>query len=167
MICAVCYSDSIVGIRKQIQIAVDLGSNYVELRVDALQNIDYLQIKDLISHTSVPIILTLRSEWTNISINPPDAGRRDLLKNLIKLHPDFIDLEFPIDTPLINKVPKDMKIILSLVDWDGIVKIAFEESISIAKDYDNVIVKIIAKPHTVSDLKQLWKWSEQDRKSVV
>ncbi|MFV2015028.1 MAG: type I 3-dehydroquinate dehydratase, partial [Candidatus Heimdallarchaeota archaeon] len=119
------------------------------------------------SHTSVPIILTVRSEWTNISINPPGAGRRDLLENLIKLHPDFIDLEFPIDTPLINKVPKDMKIILSLIDWDGIVKIAFEVSISIEKNYDNVIVKIIAKPHTVSDLKQLWKWSKQLHKKKI
>ncbi len=159
MICAVCYSDTIEGISEQIQLAENLGSNYIEIRVDGLKTIDYLQIKDLISHSSTPVILTSRSEWADLSIDPPSAGRRDVLNNLIKLNPAFIDLEFPIDTPLISKVPKDMRIILSLIDWDGIVKIAFEESIEIAKKHNNVIVKIIAKPNTVTDLKQLWKWS--------
>jgi shikimate dehydrogenase len=167
LICAVCYSDSIEGIKEQIQLAEEVGSNYIEIRVDGLHDVNYGQIRDILLNLSTPVILTARSEWTNISIDPPSKGRLDLLENLINLHPEFIDLEFPIDTHLISKVPKDKKIILSLLDWDGIVKIAFDESVSIAKKHDNVIIKIIAKPHTVSDLKQLWKWSKQLHKEKI
>lgn len=167
MICAVCYSDSIKGIAEQIQLAEKLKSNFIEIRVDGLQNFNYSDIQKLVQNLSTPVILTSRSEWTNILIESPRDGRNDLLENLIKLKPDFIDLEFPIDTPLISKVPKEITIILSLLDWDGIMKIAFDESISISKKHSNVIVKIIAKPHTVSDLKQLWKWSKQLHKEKI
>jgi 3-dehydroquinate dehydratase type I len=167
LICAVCYSDSIVEIERQVASAERLRANFIEIRVDGLQNLDYKSISKLIENTRTPTILTARSEWKNISIVPPEQGRRELITNLINQNPAYIDLEFPIDIPLVKKVPKTTKIILSLLDWDGIAKIALEEAIDIAKTFDNIIVKIVATPNTVSDLKLLWKWSQILHKNKI
>ncbi|MHA2090023.1 MAG: type I 3-dehydroquinate dehydratase [Candidatus Kariarchaeaceae archaeon] len=98
------FSETIEGLSAQAVKALDMNARIIEFRLDGLASLDFDLLKELISNTSVPVILSYRSEWNNVAIEPPILGRRELLIKLIELQPDFIDLEFPIDIPLLKQV---------------------------------------------------------------
>lgn len=168
MICAVCYSTTIDGLKHQVELAKKSKVNLIEIRIDGLETIDNSQIQEVMSIINLPIILTARSEWKKVSIDPPDSkSRNEILLKLIELKPQYIDLEFPHDLSIASQVPKSMTIVLSLMDWDGLAKIYIDDAMDLASKYDNLIVKILATPRTVSDLKRLWRWSKRLHKAKV
>ena len=156
------------GLNHQVELATNLKVNIIEIRVDGLDTIDANQIGQTIANVDIPVILTARSEWKNILIDPPNHNsRKEILLKLIEQKPQYIDLEFPIDISIASQVPKDMHIVLSLLDWDGLAKINLDDAIDLAKKYDNLVVKIVATPRTVSNLKQLWSWSKRLHKEKI
>ncbi|MHA2404601.1 MAG: type I 3-dehydroquinate dehydratase, partial [Candidatus Kariarchaeaceae archaeon] len=161
------FSETIEGLSAQAVKALDMNARIIEFRLDGLASLDFDLLKELISNTSVPVILSYRSEWNNVAIEPPILGRRELLIKLIELQPDFIDLEFPIDIPLLKQVQEPTRIIISTFDFEGMSKVAINQVIELAQQHPNVVVKVSSRPNSVSNLKMLWKWSDQFRKMKI
>ncbi|MHA2170250.1 MAG: type I 3-dehydroquinate dehydratase [Candidatus Kariarchaeaceae archaeon] len=162
------FSETIEGLSAQAVKALDMNARIIEFRLDGLASLDFDLLKDLISNTSVPVILSYRSEWNNVAIEPPILGRRELLIKLIELQPDFIDLEFPIDIPLLKQVQEPTRIIISTFDFEGMSKVAINQVIDdLAQQHPNVVVKVSSRPNSVSNLKMLWRWSDQFRKMKI
>ncbi|MHA2254208.1 MAG: type I 3-dehydroquinate dehydratase [Candidatus Kariarchaeaceae archaeon] len=164
MICAALYSETISGLKKQALKALDLGVQVIEYRLDGLKEVNEEEIRQLFAISTVPIILSVRSEWNNKLITPPYEDRRTFLRTLLKLNPQYIDLEYPMDMPMLKEVEDPTKVILSSSDFEGMSKIAVDSLIKIGQDHQDLTIRISATPNSVEDLKQLWRWASQFKK---
>ncbi len=167
MICVVLYANSISGLEKQATRALELDVQIIEYRLDGLPELDTIKIKNLVENIPCKSIISIRSEWNNQDIVLPQPDRRNSLRSLMKIKPDYIDLEYPIDMPCIEEVEGQTKVVLSMMDFYGMSKIAIDPVVSVATRFDYVTVKISATPKSVADLKQLWSWSKYLHKKKI
>ena len=169
MICAVLYAESFSLLDQQLQAALNQGSEIIEIRLDAISNLNIEHLSNLIKkYHDTDIILTLRSEWKSTEIDPPIEGRQSLLKKIIKLKPKFLDLEFPLDMHLISSLPSETTPVITALDFEGMAKIALDPLLDLVlKINRKLIVKIAATPNTVNDLQQIWRWSKILKKNKL
>ena len=132
MICAVLYAESFSLLDQQLQAALNQGSEIIEIRLDAISNLNIEHLSNLIKkYLDTDIILTLRSEWKSTEIDPPIEGRQSLLKKIIKLKPKFLDLEFPLDMHLISSLPSETTPVITALDFEGMAKSHFAKSVAL------------------------------------
>lgn len=121
MLCLSIKPSNYEELKIQIEKAENTG-NLVEIRVDALAKIDIEQLKKIINHTSLPVLLTLRSReqgghWA--------GSVREMEKTLLllaDLNPQYIDIEHYISTTFIKDLQRrnpKVKIVLSYHDLNS------------------------------------------------
>ncbi len=168
MICAVLLSSDIEDLQEQILKIDDENINLVEIRLDGFLEINLLDLKSFLSTLSIPYIISLRSEWYNTRIEPPNQGRQAILKDIIaSIRAPYIELEYPMDVPLIKLLGEETVPILSMNDYDGMAKIAFDAISNLYDSTNRIIFKILATPNTIGDLKQIWRWAKKLNKRNI
>ena len=118
---------AIIPVRSLGQANDELGKlptemDCVELRVDYLQNISVEAIADLLAACAIPCIITLRSTQQGGLYAGTNLERITLLKQLMALKPEYIDLEYNLDRKIISDIAEispRTKIICSHHDFDG------------------------------------------------
>lgn len=167
VICAVVYSDTIDGLKNQAVRAKNAGVHIIEYRVDGIQDLDIEEFGRMIKLVNLPSIVSSRSEWNNEAITAPKLGREELIRRLLTVEPDFINLEYPIDIPILSQINGKTKIVLSMLDFDGMSKIDFRSVKEYAQNDERILVKISATPNSVNNLRQLWKWGYELKKDKI
>ncbi len=169
MICAVVLSDNLEEMRAQGLEALSNGASFVECRLDGLQEIDFTRLEQFMNdNNDLPLIFSIRSEWNTEKIAPPISGRIENMKKVISLKPRYVDLEYPFDMHLLPKLSEETIPIISALDFQGMVKVDYDGLQSVAKRYGKeIIVKIGATPHTIADLRLLWSWASNLRRSKM
>lgn len=71
----------------------DFQADLIEFRLDYLETLDYVELEKLLEKTKLPVILTLRRKNEGGKFKGSEEDRFKILKNLIDLRPDFIDIE--------------------------------------------------------------------------
>ncbi|MEE8386600.1 MAG: type I 3-dehydroquinate dehydratase, partial [Dehalococcoidia bacterium] len=88
------FGDSIEQVRSEIDSAVELGADLIELRVDLMENLADDEIRSLRQHrpSHIPLILTIRTKAEGGAWDGPDDQR---ISRIIELAPaaDYIDIE--------------------------------------------------------------------------
>ncbi|MCY3411088.1 MAG: type I 3-dehydroquinate dehydratase [Candidatus Heimdallarchaeota archaeon] len=145
----------------------DQGSDMFEIRLDSLKEIDLSELKEILKDVHIPYILSHRSQWIDEEIAPPFMGRLNLLKEIAKLEPPYIRLEYPLDMPVLKELESSTIPIITLFDFEGMAKIAINSVLPLFKKYPNAILKISATPNHVNDILTLWRWSTLLKKNHI
>lgn len=115
MICVVIKGPTFEEVRQQITKAVAYA-DLVELRLDCFKSLDLDSLKILRSHFSIPMIFTLRSQIQGGSYTQSEENRLADMRRLIKLNPEYLDLENHVSVCFIAEISSqypEMKLILS------------------------------------------------------
>ncbi len=78
--------------------AVKSKAQALELRIDALTEVNKKEIADLMAASNLPVIFTLRKQAQGGQFTDSQEKQKEILLSLIDLKPQYIDLEY--DTPL-------------------------------------------------------------------
>ena len=175
MICVAIANDNINDMLKNAKRAIDLGANFIEIRIDYLKNLNFKLIdnlKQLIS-LSIPVIFTCRKESEGGKNQLKEDFRLHIIEKLIYLKPDYIDLEYNIEKEELIRLFKkahenQVKIILSIHDFEKTQSL--DESWAIIDsmkmlDYD--ILKIIMMANVVYDNNVILNLIEKARKNDI
>ena len=92
-------------LRPLIERCADSGADMVEIRADALEGpqVGKEEIR-LIKDLGMKSILTVRPAWEGGLFKEPEGKRLELLRRIILLEPDMIDLELKIDGPVLREL---------------------------------------------------------------
>ncbi len=88
-------------------------------------------------------------------------NRHHDIMDLCKVKPRYIELKYPYDTSLLEKIPEGTTPIICFEDLEGTAKIDFHMIIKLAKKYPNAVFKILASPETIIELNLLIRWGKQ------
>ncbi|MBA7713340.1 3-dehydroquinate dehydratase [subsurface metagenome] len=86
--------------RRQIEAAIAVGAEMLELRTDYLENLSVDLVKDLIAEAkgtgrkSLPLVVTCRDKKQGGAIDYPQQLRVDILTSAVKASAEFIDFEY-------------------------------------------------------------------------
>jgi len=159
VICSVLLVEHLSNIDNLIKSYYDQGADMIEIRLDSLKNINVIDLKKVIDGIDFPYMISLRAKWLNIEIKPPKEGRLSFLKQIIDLEPMYLCLEYPFDIQLLKHVKPNTIPVISLVDFEGMAKIAFKSILPLFEKYPNAILQISCIPNSINDLLQLWRWA--------
>jgi 3-dehydroquinate dehydratase type I len=180
---------NIEKVRPIIDKALKSKPNLIELRLDYISNIETLSedfVKDLLNiiQPNVAVIFTLRdsSEGGKLKINQKE--RIKILKMLIEVKPDYLDIEMKTNKNTLNEIIKltsqnELKVIFSYHNFKK--TMTFDKSITLIKDfsqkisidskiYEDNIYKLIFTAQTFNDnlipLKLCKKFSNSNQKII-
>jgi 3-dehydroquinate dehydratase / shikimate dehydrogenase len=103
MICVVIKGPTFQEVYQQIVQAIACA-DLVELRLDYLTSLDLISLENIRSAFSIPMIFTLRSELEGGCYKGSEENRLALLRQIVQLQPDYLDLESHIPLPLIEEI---------------------------------------------------------------
>lgn len=170
MICTTILVEGVEEISDYLQDVIDSNTDIVDIRLDGIEIIEFSMLEKILTdfkELKIPHILSLRSEWLNKEIISPSEGRSIIMKKIIDLHPPYVTIEYPIDMPLLREIGIGTTPIISLVDFEGMAKIAFNSAITMMEKYPNAILKISATPNNVNDLLTMWRWAKTCNKNNI
>ena len=120
MLCLVVSGPSFEEVYAQISSEQE-GIGRIELRLDLLDDLDFLKISILIRNARVPVMLTLRPKREGGAFLGTEQERLDILLDSVSLGPEWVDIEK--STPdsfleeLLARSPQ-LKILRSVHDFD-------------------------------------------------
>lgn len=115
MICVVIKGPTVEEAHEQISKAL-VYSDLVELRLDCFTFLDLAALKNLRSHFPIPMIFTLRSQIQGGSYTKSEENRLADIRSLVRLKPEYLDLENHIPPGFIDEISSqypEIKLILS------------------------------------------------------
>lgn len=120
-LCVSIMSETVQGMEEKARLALALGGDLVEFRLDSLTNLDVGLMKELVSKFSRRCILTLRPRWEGGLYNGDEEDRLNTILEVSEAGPAYVDLELKSRDAERNaeKLRKSSKVILSLHDLDG------------------------------------------------
>lgn len=167
-IAAVLIASSIEELKKQAEVAIESGINVLEFRLDQLTNFSVSKLQSILNEVDKTVILTVRSQWFDEEpLTLAGITRFQLLLQLAELHPDYLDLEYPYDMSLLKKIPSDVGIVVSFMDFDGIAKINYSAIRDVITVRSDAIIKIVATPSSPTDLEKMWFWAQDLREDSI
>ena len=89
--------DELIKLISQSETHADL----IEFRLDYLEALDYGELEKLLEKTKLPVILTLRHKNEGGKFKGSEEDRSKILRQLIDMRPDFIDVE--LNSPFLNE----------------------------------------------------------------
>lgn len=91
----ICVAVGEKSINKLIMLIsnVDFQADLIEFRLDYLEALDYSELEKLLEKMKLPVILTVRRKNEGGKFKGSEEDRSKILKTLIDLRPDFIDIE--------------------------------------------------------------------------
>jgi len=99
----ICVAIGENSISKMLDLASksELHAELIEFRLDYLELIDYGELEKLLEKMKLPVILTVRRKNEGGKFKGSEEARSKILRNLIDLRPDFIDVE--LSSPFLNE----------------------------------------------------------------
>jgi 3-dehydroquinate dehydratase/shikimate dehydrogenase len=123
------------------------GADLVELRVDALHDLDLAQLRSL---GNKPIVLTCRSPEEGGKFKGSEPERQAILQRALELGFDYVDIEMSSWTPHLQRIPTTSKIVLSKHDFEACPADAgriVQQAVELGAD----LVKLAAKVDSLSE----------------
>ncbi len=120
MLCSVIKGPHFEQARQQLALAMK-NSSIAELRLDLFEYIDLDLIKRLKYEFPIPMIFTLRSQMQGGNYTGSEEDRIKLIRELLLLNPEYIDLEYNISPSFIHEIREknpNIKIITSYHDFE-------------------------------------------------
>lgn len=119
MICVVIKGPTFDEAQQQIAKAIAYA-DLVELRLDCFNSLDLGALKTLRTHFSIPMIFTLRSKTQGGNYAKSEENRLADIRRLIKLKPEYLDLENDVHASFIDEISKnsEIKLILSYHNFE-------------------------------------------------
>lgn len=154
MICTTVFASSIQEAEAQI-LACQKETTLLELRLEELPIINKEEIAHLRSLCSVPVIFTLRPS----SIRSEEK-RLEILKELLFLHPDYLDIEIgtsPLFIEKIREISPTTRLILSYHNFDILPK-DIEEIYRNMKKIQATFYKIAVQPLSTTEVLRFMVW---------
>lgn len=116
MICVVIkgptYKEAHLQIGKALKYA-----DLVELRLDLFTTLDIAALQKLRSDFTIPMIFTLRSQEQGGGYTKSEEDRLVDIRRLVKLRPEYLDLESHLAPSFIHEIASESKLILSYHDF--------------------------------------------------
>lgn len=106
---------------EKARLALALGADLVEFRLDSLRSLDAGAVRELVSRFSGRCLLTLRPRWEGGLYDGDEEERLNTILEISEAEPAYVDLELKSREIERNaeKLRKSSKLILSLHDYDG------------------------------------------------
>lgn len=117
MLCAVIKGPSYKEAQKQMLKAYQ-KADIVELRLDLFDSIDLGRLKMLRETIDLPVIFTLRSLSQGGQYSGNLSQRIETLGALAGLKPDYLDIEYDTPEAFVNRLHKQIKLIISYHDFE-------------------------------------------------
>jgi len=122
-ICASVGADSLRELAKKASLALSLGSDLVELRIDRLTgDAPPREVESALSRFARKAVFTVRSRREGGSYAGGEAGRLRLISRLAEMRPAYLDVELDTaeaDKKWADSLPEDVKKIVSWHDFEG------------------------------------------------
>lgn len=115
MICIVIKGPTIEEAYQQIAQALKYA-DLVELRLDYFSQLDITELEKLRFHFSIPMIFALRSQSQGGEYSQSEDNRLADIRRLVRLKPDYLDLEHHVPPPFIEEISSqfpEIKLIFS------------------------------------------------------
>lgn len=100
----------------------DCAVDIVELRIDLMDNFEICKLSQMLKNIQYPVIVTVRSKIDGGNYFGSEAQRLQLLLEIAKLDPEYIDLEHHVSVKFISLIKKNhpnIKIIRSYHNFDN------------------------------------------------
>ena len=120
-LCVSIMSETAQRMEEKARLALALGADLVEFRLDSLPSLDIRLVKELISKFSRRCILTLRPRWEGGLYDGDEEERLSMILEISEAKPAYVDLELKSREVERNaeKLRRSSRLILSLHDRDG------------------------------------------------
>ncbi len=120
-LCVSIIGETVQKMEEKARLALALGVDLLEFRLDSLTDPDPEAVKTLITKFSSKCILTLRPRWEGGLYDGGEEERLKLIGEAAEAKPAYIDLELRSRNieENVEKLKKSSKIIISLHDYDG------------------------------------------------
>ena len=116
-------ADSPAELAKKARLALSLGSDLVELRIDKLSGGEALdEVESEVSRFTRRAIITVRSSREGGAFMGSESHRLDLISRLAEMRPAFLDVELATakeNETWLRTIPKSVKRIVSWHDFQG------------------------------------------------
>lgn len=162
MICIVIKGPTIEDARQQIAKAA-LSADLVELCIDRFQDWNISSIRKLRSEFSIPMIFTIRSKQQGGHYPFSEEKRLADLKELAKLQPDYLDLEYPIPLTFVEEINPRIKLIVSSHDSSMNLEQLYQEMKKIPAHF----YKIAMTARDSVEAMQFCCWAYQRDKNLI
>ncbi len=90
-LCVSIFAGDVTQARRDAALAAEAGADLVEYRIDTLAS--HEQVKDLVSRSSLPCLVTCRATWEGGQCDLPDADRFALLATALDAGAAYVDVE--------------------------------------------------------------------------
>jgi len=116
MICVVIKGPTFEEAHQQISKALAYA-DLVELRLDCFTLLDLAALKILLSHFSIPMIFTLRSQIQGGNYAKCEESRLADIRRLVTLRPEYLDLESHVSPGFIEEISSQFPQIKLIVSY--------------------------------------------------
>jgi len=152
MICTSLKCRNNFELKNKISKAFNLGSDYVEIRLDYFKKIDIENFKKIVKPFSNKCIFTYR---LNGNFNKRIEKKKYIIKELIELRPAFIDIEEKYYKKVLDLIKhiknENIKLIISWHDFNGTPSInKLREIFEKIKEHGD-IYKIVTNAKSIND----------------
>jgi 3-dehydroquinate dehydratase-1 len=170
-ICTSIGVQKIEHLEERIKIAFEMDTDFIEIRVDYLDQIDFSKLKKIIERTPERFVLTCRSKHEGGKFNGGKFKRVKILMELAKIAPAYIDIEQSTDSndpSLINSMKKlGVDLIISWHDFSTTPDLKFlSNKLDEAEKFGD-IVKIVTMANHVSDNSTLFNLYKHSNKKLI
>lgn len=107
MLIAVIPVTDYASAERELQLAQQASVDGIELRLDYLKNLDISRISNLRAACHLPVIFTLRKKSQGGLYAHNEDQRLDILLDLCRLNPDYLDIEYDTATDFLQKLSQD------------------------------------------------------------
>ena len=120
-ICVSIMGESVKKMEEKARLALALGADIIEFRLDSLRNLNSDAVKKLVSEFSNRCILTLRPRWEGGFYDGDEEERLRIIFEVSEVKPAYIDIELKTKDVkrYVKKLKNFSKLIVSLHDCDG------------------------------------------------
>jgi len=120
-LCVSVIGETIKTMEEKARLALALGADLIEFRVDSLRKPDPEEVKKMISKFARKCVLTVRPRWEGGLYEGVEEERLKLVSEVSEAEPAYIDLELRTENleRIVEQLKRSSKLIISLHDWEG------------------------------------------------
>jgi len=151
MICVPIFEKNYNSVLKSAKNSIEAGADLLEIRIDAIEDLNPDDVSSIIKEINYPLIATNRKIEEGGLFKGSELERTEILLSAAK-NADFVDLELGTDKDCMNKIIKASKsTIISFHDFKKTPSIDFLlEVVRRERDIGD-IAKFAVMPHSISD----------------
>ncbi len=153
-LCTSVGAGSVGQLARKATLALSLGTDLVELRIDKLTGDPSGDLETKLSSLSERAIITVRSRREGGSFSGSEAERLELISRLAKMGPAFVDIELATakeNRIWVEAMPRRVRRIVSWHDFEGTPDLARLRTVSKEALGHGSIAKVVTTATSVDD----------------